>query len=38
MDKAWDGNFRDIPADHFDKMKSAARHLAEITRKLPMEK
>ncbi|ARB82718.1 MULTISPECIES: hypothetical protein [Yersinia] len=33
MDKAWDGNFRDIPADHFDKMKSTARHLAEITKK-----
>lgn len=33
MDKAWDGNFRDIPADHFEKMKSTARHLAEITEK-----
>lgn len=29
MDKAWDGNFRDIPLDHFEKMKSKARALAE---------
>ncbi|MED5716839.1 hypothetical protein [Enterobacter hormaechei] len=30
MDKAWDGNFRDIPLEHFEKMKSKARTLAEV--------
>lgn len=29
MDKSWDGNFKAIPLDHFEKMKSAARDLAE---------
>ncbi|UCZ80941.1 hypothetical protein LHL03_07365 [Pectobacterium carotovorum] len=29
MDKLWDGNFKDIPLDHFEKMKSTARDLAE---------
>ncbi|WP_421504983.1 hypothetical protein [Erwinia rhapontici] len=33
MDKSWDGNFKDIPLDHFEKMKSAARDLAERRRK-----
>ena len=28
MEKAWNGNFRDIPLDHFEKMKSKARALA----------
>lgn len=32
MDKLWDGNFKDIPLDHFEKMKSAARNLAESNR------
>ncbi len=30
MRKDWDGNFRDIPLDHFEKMKSAARMLAKV--------
>jgi len=29
MDKLWDGNFKDIPLDHFEKMKSTARDLGE---------
>lgn len=29
MSKAWDGNFKDIPLDHFEKMKAAARELDE---------
>ena len=29
MDKFWDGTFKDIPLDRFEKMKSAARDLAE---------
>lgn len=30
MNKDWDGNFRDIPLDHFEKMKNAARMLAKV--------
>lgn len=32
MDKAWDGNFLDIPLVRFEKMKSKARELAEVKR------
>ncbi|ASN18099.1 hypothetical protein B7764_23480 (plasmid) [Pantoea ananatis] len=32
MDKVWDGDFRDIPLDHFEKMKLTARTLAEVKR------
>lgn len=38
MNKTWDGNFRDIPLDHFEKMKSKARQLAEIKIKPSDEK
>lgn len=34
MDKTWSGNFSDIPLDHFEKMKAAARSLAERRRKV----
>jgi hypothetical protein len=30
VNKDWDGNFRDIPLDHFEKMKSTARMLAKV--------
>lgn len=33
MDKAWGGNFREILLDHFEKMKSKARALAEVQRR-----
>lgn len=38
MHKTWDGNFRDIPLDHFEKMKSKARQLADVNKKSPDEK
>ena len=38
MDKSWNGNIRDIPLDHFKKMKTAARSFADRRRKPDEEK